>query len=44
MMSTALREGIITHLGQLRALSIDALVERRARRIESFGVYLENPP
>jgi hypothetical protein len=44
MMSTALREGIITHLGQLLTLSIDALVERRARRIESFGVYLENPP
>src|SRR6202167_1670747 len=44
MMSNALREGIIAHLGQLQALSIDALVERRARRIESFGVYLENQP
>jgi acetyl-CoA carboxylase carboxyl transferase subunit alpha len=41
MMSNALRAGIIAHLGQLQALSIDALVEQRARRIASFGVYLE---
>jgi acetyl-CoA carboxylase carboxyl transferase subunit alpha len=44
VMSNALREGIIAHLGQLQTLSIDALVERRARRIESFGVYLETQP
>jgi acetyl-CoA carboxylase carboxyl transferase subunit alpha len=44
MMSNALRTGIITHLGQLRALSLDALVEQRAKRIASFGVYLENQP
>jgi acetyl-CoA carboxylase carboxyl transferase subunit alpha len=44
MMSDALRTGIITHLGQLRALSLDALVEQRAKRIASFGVYLENQP
>ena len=44
MMSDALRAGIITHLGQLRALSLDALVEQRAKRIASFGVYLENQP
>src|SRR5471030_1751712 len=44
MMSNALRQGIITHLGQLQALSTDALVERRAKRIASFGVYLETQP
>src|SRR6202046_364063 len=44
MMSNALREAITAHLGQLQTLSIDALVERRARRIASFGVYLENQP
>ena len=44
MMSNALRQGITAHLGQLRTLSLDALVEQRARRIESFGVYLENQP
>jgi acetyl-CoA carboxylase carboxyl transferase subunit alpha len=44
MMSNALREAIIAHLGQLQTLSLDALVERRARRIASFGVYLENQP
>ncbi|MFI4865731.1 MAG: acetyl-CoA carboxylase carboxyltransferase subunit alpha [Steroidobacterales bacterium] len=44
MMSNALRAGIITHLEQLRALSLDALVEQRAKRIASFGVYLENQP
>jgi acetyl-CoA carboxylase carboxyl transferase subunit alpha len=44
MMSNALRSGIITHLGQLQALSLDALVEQRAKRIASFGVYLENQP
>ena len=44
MMSNALRTGIITHLAQLRALSLDALVEQRAKRIASFGVYLENQP
>jgi acetyl-CoA carboxylase carboxyl transferase subunit alpha len=44
MMSDALRAGIITHLGQLRVLSLDALVEQRAKRIASFGVYLENQP
>src|ERR1700691_3461063 len=44
MMSNALRTGIITHLAQLRALSLDALVEQRSRRIASFGVYLENQP
>src|ERR1700692_534013 len=42
MMSNALREGIIAHLGQLQTLSLDALVEQRAKRIASFGVYLEN--
>jgi acetyl-CoA carboxylase carboxyl transferase subunit alpha len=44
MMSNALRQGIIAHLGQLQTLSLDALVEQRARRIASFGVYLENQP
>jgi len=44
MMSDALRTGITTHLGQLQALSLDALVEQRAKRIASFGVYLENQP
>jgi acetyl-CoA carboxylase carboxyl transferase subunit alpha len=44
MMSNALRDGIITHLGKLQTLSIDALVEQRAKRIASFGVYLENQP
>ena len=44
MMSNALREGIIAHLGQLQTLSLDALVEQRAKRIASFGVYLENQP
>src|ERR1700685_3329501 len=34
VMSKALRTGIITHLGHLQSLSIDALVERRAKRIE----------
>jgi acetyl-CoA carboxylase carboxyl transferase subunit alpha len=44
MMSNALRAGIITHLAQLQALSLEALVEQRAKRIASFGVYLENQP
>jgi acetyl-CoA carboxylase carboxyl transferase subunit alpha len=44
MMSNALRTGIITHLGQLQSLSLDALVEQRAKRIASFGVYLETQP
>jgi acetyl-CoA carboxylase carboxyl transferase subunit alpha len=44
MMSNALRTGIVTHLGHLQALSLDALVEQRAKRIASFGVYLENQP
>jgi acetyl-CoA carboxylase carboxyl transferase subunit alpha len=44
MMSNALRTGIVTHLGHLQSLSLDALVEQRARRIASFGVYLENHP
>jgi acetyl-CoA carboxylase carboxyl transferase subunit alpha len=44
MMSNALRAGIITHLAQLQSLSLDALVEQRAKRIASFGVYLENQP
>ena len=44
MMSNALRQGISAHLGQLQTLSLDALVEQRARRIASFGVYLENQP
>src|SRR5580692_10075639 len=44
MMSNALRTGIVTHLGHLQSLSIDALVEQRAKRIASFGVYLENQP
>jgi acetyl-CoA carboxylase alpha subunit len=44
MMSSALRQGISAHLGQLQALSLDALVEQRARRIASFGMYLETQP
>ena len=44
MMSNALRQGISAHLGQLQTLSLDELVEQRARRIASFGVYLENKP
>jgi len=44
MMSNALRQGITAHLGQLRTLSLDALVEQRATRIASFGMYLENQP
>jgi len=44
MMSNALRTGILTHLGHLQSLSLDALVEQRAKRIASFGVYLENQP
>jgi acetyl-CoA carboxylase carboxyl transferase subunit alpha len=44
MMSNALRTGIVTHLGHLQSLSLDALVEQRAKRIASFGVYLENQP
>jgi acetyl-CoA carboxylase carboxyl transferase subunit alpha len=44
MMSNALRQGISAHLGQLQTLSLDELVEQRARRIASFGVYLENQP
>jgi acetyl-CoA carboxylase carboxyl transferase subunit alpha len=44
MMSNALRQGISAHLGQLQKLSLDALVEQRAKRIASFGVYLENEP
>jgi acetyl-CoA carboxylase carboxyl transferase subunit alpha len=44
MMSNALRQGISAHLGQLQTLSLDALVEQRARRIASFGIYLENQP
>src|ERR1700733_3105939 len=44
VMSNALREALIAHLGHLQSLSIDTLVERRAKRIESFGVYLETQP
>jgi acetyl-CoA carboxylase carboxyl transferase subunit alpha len=44
MMSNALRQGISAHLGQLQALSLDELVDQRARRIASFGVYIENQP
>jgi acetyl-CoA carboxylase carboxyl transferase subunit alpha len=44
MMSNALRQGITAHLGQLQTLSLDALVEQRARRIASFGMYLESQP
>jgi len=44
LMSNALRVGIINHLRALQALSLDALVEQRAKRIASFGVYLESQP
>jgi acetyl-CoA carboxylase carboxyl transferase subunit alpha len=44
LMSQGLRAGILGHLRALQSLSIDALVEQRARRIASFGVYLENQP
>jgi acetyl-CoA carboxylase carboxyl transferase subunit alpha len=44
LMSNGLREGIIAHLRALQSLSIDALLEQRASRIASFGVYLETPP
>src|ERR1700680_1605696 len=44
LMSNVLREGIIRHLSQLLELSLDALLEQRAARIESFGMYLESPP
>jgi acetyl-CoA carboxylase carboxyl transferase subunit alpha len=42
--SNALQEALLSHLGELQRLKIDALVEQRARRIASFGVYLENQP
>src|ERR1700723_1624455 len=42
VMSNALREALIAHLGHLQSLSIDALVERRAKRIESFGAFRDN--
>ncbi len=44
LMSNGLREGILAHLRALQSLSIDELVEQRARRIASFGVYLETQP
>jgi len=44
LMSNGLRAGIINHLRALQALSLDALVEQRAKRISSFGVYLESQP
>jgi acetyl-CoA carboxylase carboxyl transferase subunit alpha len=44
MMSNALRQGISAHLGQLQKLSLDALLEQRAKRIASFGMYLESEP
>ncbi|MFI4869614.1 MAG: acetyl-CoA carboxylase carboxyltransferase subunit alpha [Steroidobacterales bacterium] len=44
LMSNGLRAGILAHLRGLQSLSIDALLEQRARRIASFGVYLETQP
>jgi acetyl-CoA carboxylase carboxyl transferase subunit alpha len=44
LMSQGLRDGLLSHLRALQSLSIDALVEQRATRIASFGVYLENQP
>ena len=44
LMSDGLRAGVLAHLRALQGLSIDALLEQRARRIASFGVYLETEP
>jgi acetyl-CoA carboxylase carboxyl transferase subunit alpha len=43
-MSNALRDALLSHLGDLQRLKIDALLEQRARRIATFGVYLETQP
>jgi len=44
LMSNVLLEGIIRHLNQLQALSLDELLAQRETRIASFGVFTENPP
>ncbi|HEY1726670.1 MAG TPA: acetyl-CoA carboxylase carboxyltransferase subunit alpha [Steroidobacteraceae bacterium] len=40
----ALRAALLSHLGELQKLTLDALIEQRARRIATFGVYLETKP
>src|SRR5271154_4484155 len=42
--AATLREAVLRHFKELEALSLDTLVEQRAKRIASFGVYLENQP
>jgi acetyl-CoA carboxylase carboxyl transferase subunit alpha len=44
LMGNVLREGILRHLSQLQALSVDELLAQRETRIASFGVYTEIPP
>jgi acetyl-CoA carboxylase carboxyl transferase subunit alpha len=44
LMGNVLREGVIRHLSQLQALSVEELLAQRETRIASFGMYSETPP
>jgi acetyl-CoA carboxylase alpha subunit len=43
-MNHTLREALMRHLTQLKALPIEELLEQRLARIAAFGVYDESPP
>ncbi len=43
-MSSTLRETLVRNLQQLQGLDTQALLEQRAARLASFGVYTENGP
>ena len=43
-MSSRLKTALLTQLDQLQAISREALLEARARRIGSFGVFSESAP
>jgi acetyl-CoA carboxylase carboxyl transferase subunit alpha len=44
VMNHTLREALMRHLAQLKALPIEVLLEQRLARIAAFGVYDESPP
>jgi acetyl-CoA carboxylase carboxyl transferase subunit alpha len=44
VMNHTLREALMRHLTQLKALPIEELLEQRLARIAAFGVYDESPP
>jgi acetyl-CoA carboxylase carboxyl transferase subunit alpha len=44
VMDHTLREALMRHLTQLKALPLEVLLEQRLERIAAFGVYDESPP